>query len=91
MKRLYRSKQDQRLGGVIGGLAEYINYDSNLLRLIFAIGILLSGVFPGVVVYFIAWFIVPEAPVVLPERATAAPAAEETVVEESGENPLAEK
>ncbi|HQU74696.1 MAG: PspC domain-containing protein [Calditrichaeota bacterium] len=68
MKRLYRSRTDQRLGGVIGGLAAYTNTDANLLRLLAAIFVLFTGVFPGIIVYFIAWFIVPEEPLMIADR-----------------------
>ncbi len=60
-KRLYRSTTDRMIAGVIGGLAEYFAIDSALLRLVAALGILATGLFPGVVLYLIAVFIVPNA------------------------------
>lgn len=55
-KKLYRSSTDNIIGGVCGGLGEYFNIDSNLLRIIF----ILFGVFgAGVVVYLILWIIFP--------------------------------
>lgn len=50
------------LAGVIGGLADYFDTDSTLLRLLAVFAILVTGLFPGVVLYLIAWVIVPEAP-----------------------------
>ncbi len=63
MKKLYRSRTDKVLGGVVGGLRAYFNLDvdTNLLRLITA-GLTL--VMPlSAVLYIIAWIIVPVEPV----------------------------
>lgn len=47
------------LAGVIGGLADYLNMDSNFLRLIAVIiGLMTAG--GAVFVYLVAWLIVPE-------------------------------
>jgi phage shock protein C len=59
MKRLYRSTQDRMLGGVCAGLGEHLDVDPTVIRLIWvAVTILSIGV--GIVVYIIAWIIVPE-------------------------------
>lgn len=63
MKRLYRSNTDIKLGGVIGGLAEYLDADPSLLRLITVLVAFFSGIFPVVITYFIAWAIVPIEPI----------------------------
>lgn len=68
-KRLYRSTHDRMIGGVIGGLAEYFNTDSTLIRLFAVFGILITGFFPGVVAYLIALIIVPNEPEVPPATA----------------------
>lgn len=49
------------LAGVIGGFAEYFDTDSTMLRLLTVAAILVTGFFPGVFLYIIAWVIVPEA------------------------------
>lgn len=59
-RRLYRSNRDRILGGVAGGLAEYFDVDSTLVRLAWVI-IGLAGGF-GVLAYIIAWIIMPEEP-----------------------------
>lgn len=69
VKRLFRSKKDRMLGGVVGGLAEYFVVDSTLLRLAAVCGILITGFFPGVLAYLIALVIVPNEPDI--PRATA--------------------
>ena len=59
VKKLYRSKKDARILGVCGGLGEYFNIDSNLIRIITALLILATGVVPGLIIYFIAGIIIP--------------------------------
>lgn len=59
-KRLYRSCKDEMIGGVAGGLAEYLDVDVILVRLIFLILLFSWGA--GFVVYLIAWIIVPLDP-----------------------------
>ncbi|RYF29337.1 MAG: PspC domain-containing protein [Chloroflexi bacterium] len=61
MKRLYRSQTDKKIGGVCAGLAEYINIDPTIIRVIFVI-LLLPGGFPGLIPYVLLWIIVPLKP-----------------------------
>lgn len=58
-KKLYRSEKNKVLAGVCGGLGEYFNVDATLVRLVWMLVVILSGFFPGVVVYIIAIFIIP--------------------------------
>ncbi|HHU64263.1 MAG TPA: PspC domain-containing protein [Clostridiales bacterium] len=61
-KRLFRSKTQRILGGVCGGMAEYFNVDVTLVRLIWIIvSIALLAVGGGILIYIIAWIIIPEA------------------------------
>lgn len=62
MKKLYRSTKDSYIFGILGGLGEYFQVDSTLLRLAFVFFVLVTGFFPGGLAYFIAYFIVPENP-----------------------------
>jgi phage shock protein PspC (stress-responsive transcriptional regulator) len=59
-KRLFRSRKDALIAGVCGGLAEYFDVDPSLVRLVFILAVFLGGA--GLVVYIVAWFIVPENP-----------------------------
>lgn len=59
-KRLYRSNRDKKIAGVCGGIAEYLDADPTVIRLLTALSILLG--FAGVVGYLIAWVVVPERP-----------------------------
>jgi phage shock protein C len=60
IKRLYRSRRDRMLGGVCGGLAEYLDTDPTIIRLAFALSILLGGA--GILAYLVMWIVMPEAP-----------------------------
>ncbi|MEI8223765.1 MAG: PspC domain-containing protein [bacterium] len=62
MKKLYRSVTDKYVFGIIGGLGDYFQVDSTLMRLAFVFFVLITGFFPGVLAYLIAYFIVPENP-----------------------------
>jgi phage shock protein C len=60
LKRLYRARDQQMLGGVCMGIARYFNVDVTLVRLLWAIGGLAGGI--GIPAYTIAWIIIPEEP-----------------------------
>ena len=57
MKKLYRSKTDKKICGVCGGLGEYFNVDSTLIRLA---AVLLAFWGGGILAYIIAAIIIPE-------------------------------
>lgn len=59
-KRLYRSKTNRIFAGICGGLGEYLDVDPVMLRLVWTLIVVFTGIFPGVIAYFIAIFIVPE-------------------------------
>ena len=59
-KKLYRSKKDKKVAGVCAGLAEYINVDATVVRLIWAIATLFA--FVGLLAYIICAVIIPENP-----------------------------
>lgn len=58
-KKLYRSETDKVFTGLLGGLGEFFDIDPVLLRLGFMILVILTGFWPGVVVYIIAAIMVP--------------------------------
>ena len=60
VKRLYRSGNDRILGGVCGGIAEYLEVDPVVIRLLWIIGSLAWGF--GIILYIIAWIIIPRNP-----------------------------
>jgi len=50
-KKLYRSKTDVMIAGICGGIAEYFNVDSSLIRIVFVLLLLSGG--SGILIYFI--------------------------------------
>ncbi len=60
MKKIYLSKNDKKLCGVCGGLAEYFEIDSTLIRLLWAFAIIFAGA--GILAYIIAAIIIPQSP-----------------------------
>ena len=62
IKKLYRSGKDKTLGGIVGGLGEYFEMDSVLLRLLALFTIFVTGIVPGIIAYLIALLIVPKRP-----------------------------
>jgi len=57
-KTLHRSQTDKILAGVCGGLAEYFEVDSTIIRLLFILIVALGG--SGLLVYLILWLIMPK-------------------------------
>ena len=60
-RRLYRSHTDSVLGGVAGGVAEYLDLDPAIVRVLWALLALITG---GVffVLYIVMWVVVPYPP-----------------------------
>jgi phage shock protein C len=58
-KKLSRSMSQKMIGGVCAGLAEYMDLDVSLVRLVFVALVLMTAVFPMVLFYVIAWIVVP--------------------------------
>ena len=59
-RKLYRSQTDMRLGGVCGGLGEYLNVDPTVIRLVFILLALTGG--HGILLYIILWLLMPFKP-----------------------------
>jgi phage shock protein C len=61
-KRLMRSAVDRKIAGVCGGIAEYFEVDSTLVRLIWVLAVLMPvPVVPALIGYFVAWLVIPLA------------------------------
>lgn len=60
MKRLVLSQTDKKLTGLCGGIANYFDIDSTVVRLIVLTIIIMSGVLLGVIFYAIAAAITPK-------------------------------
>jgi phage shock protein C len=60
-RRLYRSRTDTVIGGVAAGLAGYLNADPALIRIAWAILVVVTGG-AALIVYIVCWIVVPEEP-----------------------------
>jgi phage shock protein C len=58
-KRLTRSKE-KMVAGVLAGLADYINMDPSILRILYVVLSIASIGFPGLIAYIVMWIIIPE-------------------------------
>jgi phage shock protein C len=60
-RRLYRSRTDRSIAGVCGGIGEYFDVDSTLVRLI-AVALLIVGNVATLIAYLVLAVVVPEEP-----------------------------
>ncbi len=63
--RLIRPRENRMIAGVCAGIALHFGWDVNLVRILTAVISFFSGGI-GLVVYLIAWVVIPEAPYSLP-------------------------
>lgn len=59
-KKLYRSNKNKMLAGVCAGIAEYLNVDVTVVRVLWAVITLFA--FIGVAAYVVCLFLIPEEP-----------------------------
>src|SRR5664279_5884172 len=71
-RRLYRCRHDRQLAGVAGGMAEYLELDPTLVRILW----ILSAFFGGftILLYVILAFVIPLEPGTMPGPASWQPA-----------------
>ncbi len=56
---LRRSRRHRMLGGVCGGLADWLGWDVSMVRVLFVVVSVLSAAFPGIIVYLLLWIVMP--------------------------------
>ncbi len=56
---LRRSRRRRILGGVCGGLAEWLGWDATLVRILYVVVSICSAAFPGTLVYLVLWLLMP--------------------------------
>lgn len=66
--RLLRSRDHRMIAGVCGGFADWLGWDPTPVRIGYVVVSVLSAGFPGILVYLILWFLMPEAPGTKPRR-----------------------
>jgi phage shock protein C len=65
-KKLYRNSDERWLAGVLSGVADYVNIDVVVVRLLFIFFLIATGIMPGVLCYIIAWVVIPVRPQIEP-------------------------
>ena len=56
-KKLYLSQTDKKIGGVCGGLGEFLDVDPTIIRIIWALAFFAGGI--GLLAYLVAWLVIP--------------------------------
>ena len=57
---LRRSRRHRILGGVCGGIAEWLGWSPTVVRVLYVLLSILSAGFPGILVYIVLWIVMPE-------------------------------
>ena len=60
-RRLTRSRHHKVIAGICGGIAEYMDVDAPVIRVLYVIVSVLTGLVPGLLAYIIMMFVVPRA------------------------------
>ncbi|MCQ2348820.1 MAG: PspC domain-containing protein [Paludibacteraceae bacterium] len=61
MEKKLTKSLDKKIWGICGGLAQYFGLEITVARAAYAILTLLCGFFPGIIIYLVLYFIMPEA------------------------------
>lgn len=70
MKKLYRNKKNQVIGGVLSGLGDFFDLDPVILRIILVVAVIAIRSFGGILIlgYIVAMIILPYKPSDMPEN-----------------------
>ncbi|RCK72067.1 MAG: hypothetical protein IGBAC_0659 [Ignavibacteriae bacterium] len=60
MKKIYRSKKERKIAGICGGIAELLSIDPTIVRLLYILLMLITGIVPLIIFYLISWWIIPQ-------------------------------
>ncbi len=67
-KRLYKSRDNRVIAGVIGGLGEYFDIDPVLFRVTYIALTVFTAVVPGIIAYILMAIVVPSQPATIHEK-----------------------
>lgn len=59
-KKLERDKEKAVVSGVLAGMANYFEQDPVLFRVLAISFLVLTGFFPGLILYLAAWIVMPK-------------------------------
>ncbi len=60
-KKLFRNVHNKVLGGVLSGVATYLDWDANILRVLYLVLAIATYFWPLTLLYLVAWMIIPPA------------------------------
>lgn len=60
-KKRLRKSRDKKIAGVLGGIAEYFDWDPSFVRVGYVLLAIFSAAFPGIIVYLIFWAVMDPA------------------------------
>jgi len=59
---LYRSRRHKMIAGVCGGIADWLGWSPDLVRILYVVVSVASLAFPGTFAYVILWMVMPQEP-----------------------------
>ena len=59
--KLHRSREHRIIAGVLGGIADYLGWSPNLVRILFVVISGVSVAVPGILIYLVLWLVMPIA------------------------------
>ena len=57
---LRRTLANREIAGVCGGLGDYFGIDPTAVRVAYVLFSIFSAAFPGILIYLLLWFLIPE-------------------------------
>jgi len=57
--KLHRSREHRIIAGVLGGIADYLGWSPNLVRILFVVISGVSVAVPGILIYLVLWLVMP--------------------------------
>jgi phage shock protein C len=58
-KKLAKDREGAIVAGVVSGMARYFNSDATLFRIVAITFLIITGIFPGLLIYLAAWYVMP--------------------------------
>jgi phage shock protein C len=58
--KLFRNTSSKVLGGVASGIADYLDIDVTVVRILFVLGVFIPVTFPIILLYVILWIVMPD-------------------------------
>ncbi len=71
-RKLMRSSTDKKISGVCAGMANYLDLDVTLVRVLWVLAFLCGGT--GLLLYVILWIVLPVEPLYVPVATPTSPA-----------------